>query len=250
MQIPYDRYSIDLAIDPDSQARYYAWLSADECDRAQRFKNPQHQRDFIAARGALRSHLSQYLNCHPKELRFDYGDHGKPSLINHPTLHFNLAHSHERALIVVCKTASIGVDLEKVRPIPKLLALAKRFFSTSEFESIAALPEALQPEKFFAYWTCKEAYLKATGTGLSQISKLELEIEKSVKILNSPCDRRFSLAQISHQEISDRGFADQTEDSVFVGAVAIEIDPPNPLGKGGPEFLESLERGREPEFLE
>jgi phosphopantetheine--protein transferase-like protein len=135
-----------------------------------------------------------------------------------------------------------------------LLALAKRFFSVSEFESIAALPEALQPEKFFAYWTCKEAYLKATGTGLSQISKLELQIEKSVKILNSPCDRRFSLAQISHQEITDRRFADQfadqTEDSFFVGAVAIEIDPPNPLGKGGSEFLENLGRRKEPEFSE
>jgi 4'-phosphopantetheinyl transferase len=220
MQIPYDRYSIDLAIDPDSQARYFAWLSVDECDRAQRFKNPQHQRDFIAARGALRSHLSQYLNCHPKDLRFDYGDHGKPSLSNDPNLHFNLAHSHERALIVVCQSAAIGVDLEKVRPIPKLLALAKRFFNVSEYEAIAALPEALQSEKFLAYWTCKEAYLKATGAGLSQIAKLELSIEQSVKILESPGDRRFSLAQILHSEIQ----IDPADDGdVFMGAVAIEI---------------------------
>ena len=223
MQIPYDRHCIDLAIDQASQERYYAWLSADECDRAQRFKYAQHRRDFVAARGALRSHLAQYLNCHPKEIRFDYGDHGKPKLANYPNLHFNLAHSHERAIIVVCKTAAIGVDLEKVRPVPELLALAKRFFKVSEYESIAALPEALQPEKFFAYWTCKEAYLKATGTGLSQISKLELSLEQSVKILKSPCDRRFSLAQILDSEIVDRSFSNQSEDSFFMGAVAIEI---------------------------
>lgn len=224
MQVPYDRYSIDLAIDPESQALYSAWLSADECDRVQRFKNPRHQRDFVAARGALRSHLAKYLNCHPKEICFDYGDHGKPRLANHPYLHFNLAHSHERALIVVCKTAAIGVDLEKVRPVPKLLALAKRFFNASEYESIAALPEASQPEKFFAYWTCKEAYLKATGTGLSQISKLELQIDSSqVKVLKSPCDRRFHLSQVLHQDIIDQTFTGQNKDSIFMGAVAIEI---------------------------
>jgi 4'-phosphopantetheinyl transferase len=221
MPVPYDRYSIDLAIGPETQELYYSWLSTDECDRMQRFKNPQHQRVFVAARGALRSYLAQYLNCHPKDLRFEYGSHGKPTLINDPDLHFNLAHSHDRALIVVCKTAAIGVDLEKVRPVPKLLALAKRFFIGSEYESIAALPEALQPEKFFAYWTCKEAYLKATGTGLSHISKLELSIEQSVEILQSPCDRCFDLTQIFHHEITEQ--TNQTDDSLFMGAVAIEI---------------------------
>ena len=223
MQIPYERYYIDLAIDQESQERYYTWLSADECDRVQRFKYSQHQRDFVASRGALRLHLAQYLDCHPKEIRFDYGGHGKPKLASYSNLHFNLAHSHKRALIVVCKTAAIGVDLEKVRPVPELLSLAKRFFHVSEYESIAALPEALQLEKFFAYWTCKEAYLKATGTGLSQVSKLELSLEQSVRILKSPCDRRFSLAQILHSEIVDRSFSNQSEDSFFIGEVAIEI---------------------------
>ena len=51
MQIPYDRYCIDLAIDQEKQDRYYTWLSPDECDRAQRFKYSQHQRDFVASRG-------------------------------------------------------------------------------------------------------------------------------------------------------------------------------------------------------
>jgi 4'-phosphopantetheinyl transferase len=220
--VPYDRYMINLAIDQETQDRYYSWLTQDECDRVQRFKVLQHRRNFISARGALRSYLAQYVNCAPKDLRFEYGRHGKPQLVNDPSLHFNLAHSHDRALIVVCRTATIGVDLEKVRAVPKLLAVAKRFFSASEYDSIAALPEALQPEKFFAYWTCKEAYLKATGTGLSHISKLELNIEESVQILKSPCNRRFSLAQISQQEIQ-LGPADSAEACLFMGAVAIEI---------------------------
>jgi 4'-phosphopantetheinyl transferase len=208
----YDRYTINLDIDPIIEKQYYSWLSPDECDRAQRLSNPLHRRDFIAARGALRSHLAQYIDCKPGELQFDYGKQGKPKLINDPNLQFNLAHSHQRALLGVCSGTAIGIDLEKVRPVPKLLALAKRFFQQSEYETIAATPETLQPALFFAYWTCKEAYLKATGTGLSQIAKLELQMgEFEVKILQAPCKRRFRIEQIIDLERD------------FIGAVAIEV---------------------------
>ena len=240
MDIPYDRYSIDLNIDLALQRQYYTWLSQDECDRVRRLLNPQHQRDFIAARGALRWHLAQYLNCDPKAVKFEYGPHGKPTLTHAIDLHFNLAHSHQRALIVVCPAAAIGVDLEKIRPIPKLLALTKRFFNPSEYETITSQPEVLQPIYFYTYWTCKEAYLKATGTGLSQISQLELQIDQTqVNLLKTPCHRRFTLTRLSHPEIiQSESFKESFKESFnkslnespsnnpriddFIGAVAIE----------------------------
>jgi len=212
----YDRYWIDLAIDAQTQAEYYGLLSPDECDRAARLLNLQHQNDFIAARGMLRSRLAEYTNCSPRALRFEYGNYGKPRLADYPNLQFNLAHSNGRGLIVVSETAVVGVDLEKVRSVPKLLALAKRFFKSSEYEAIVALPESLQPEQFFAYWTCKEAYLKAVGIGLSQISNLELNIDKSiVTVVKAPCDRIFNLTRF------DLTCLDSTAIG-FVGAVAIE----------------------------
>ena len=211
-----DWYSIDLTIDVRIRAEYYRSLSSDERDRAMRLFDLQHQSDFIAARGALRSKLAQYTNCPPQALQFEYGDYGKPRLINYPNLHFNLAHSNRRALIVVSETAVVGVDLEKVRSVPKLLALAKRFFKSSEYETILALPESLQPKQFFAYWTCKEAYLKAIGSGLSQIANLELQInESSVTVLKSPSDRIFRLTRFDLNNLDTSAIG-------FVGAVAIE----------------------------
>ena len=211
-----DWYSIDLTIEARTQAEYYRLLSSDERDRAMRLLNLQHQNDFIAARGALRSRLSQYTNCSPQALQFEYGSYGKPRLVNYPNLHFNLAHSNGRALIVISETAAVGVDLEKVRSVPKLLALAKRFFKSSEYETILALPESLQPEQFFAYWTCKEAYLKAIGSGLSQISNLELHIDKSVvTVLKSPSDRIFNLTRFDLTCLDSSAIG-------FVGAAAIE----------------------------
>ena len=212
-----DRYWIDLGVDGQTRAEYYGLLSPDECDRAARLLNLQHQTDFIAARGGLRSTLAEYTNCSPQALRFEYGNYGKPRLADYPNLHFNLAHSNGRALIVVSETAVVGVDLEKVRSVPKLLALAKRFFKVSEYEAIVALPESLQPEQFFAYWTCKEAYLKAVGIGLSQISNLELHLDdSSVTIVKSPSDRIFNLTRF------DLTCLDSTAIG-FVGAVAIEL---------------------------
>ena len=211
-----DWYSIDLTIDARTRAEYYRSLSFDERDRAMRLFDLQHQNDFIAARGALRSKLSQYTNCSPQALQFEYGDFGKPRLVDYPNLHFNLAHSNGRALIVVSETAVVGVDLEKVRSVPKLLALAKRFFKSAEYETIVALPESLQPEQFFAYWTCKEAYLKAIGSGLSQISNLELHIDESVvTVLKSPSDRIFNLTRFDLSNLDTSAIG-------FVGAVAIE----------------------------
>ena len=212
----YDRYWIDLAIDAQTRAEYYGLLSRDECDRAARLLNLQHQNNFIAARGMLRSRLAEYTNCSPRALRFEYGNYGKPRLADYPNLQFNLAHSNGRGLIAVSETAVVGVDLEKVRSVPKLLALAKRFFKSSEYEAIVAMPESLQPEQFFAYWTCKEAYLKAVGIGLSQISNLELNIDKSiVTVVKAPCDRIFNLTRF------DLTCLDSTAIG-FVGAVAIE----------------------------
>ncbi len=211
-----DRYLIDLAIDVQTRAEYYRLLSPDECHRAERLLNLQHQNDFIAARGSLRSTLAQYTNCSPQALRFEYGNYGKPRLVDYPNLHFNLAHSNGRALIVISEMAVVGVDLEEVRSVPKLLALAKRFFKSSEYEAIVALPESLQPEQFFAYWTCKEAYLKAVGIGLSQISNLELHIdESSVTVVKSPCDRIFNLTRFNLTCLDSTAIG-------FVGAVAIE----------------------------
>ena len=215
--LSYDRYWINLAIDAQTWAEYYGLLSPDECDRAAQLLNLQHQNDFIAARGGLRSTLAEYTNCSPQALRFEYGNYGKPRLADYPNLHFNLAHSNGRALIIVSEKAVVGVDLEKVRSVPKLLALAKRFFKSSEYEAIVALPESLQPKQFFAYWTCKEAYLKAVGIGLSQISNLELHLdESSVTVVKSPCDRIFSLTRF------DLTCLDSTAIG-FVGAVALEL---------------------------
>jgi len=80
---------------------------------------------------------------------------------------FNLAHSADAALIAIAHDREVGVDLERIRHDVESLKLAERFFSPDECERLRHLPDDEANRLFFTLWTCKEAYLKAIGTGLS-----------------------------------------------------------------------------------
>jgi 4'-phosphopantetheinyl transferase len=159
-------------------------LSSDEIARAERFYFPEHRQRFIAGRGSLRAILGQYLGIEPKEVEFEYQPRGKPLLaakFADQELVFNLSHSQDLALCGVSYQNKIGVDLEYIRTMSDLESLAKRFFSAREYEYLRLISAEEKQQIFFRYWTCKEAYLKATGDGLVQLEEIEISLR-----LNQP----------------------------------------------------------------
>ncbi|MEH2152486.1 4'-phosphopantetheinyl transferase HetI [Nostoc sp.] len=172
-------WRIDLD-QPESQLQNLAaTLSSDETARAERFYFQEHRQRFIAGRGILRTILGSYLGIQPLHVEFNYQHRGKPVLADKfadSRLAFNLSHSQGLGLCAVNCTRPIGVDLEYIRPMSDLEALAKRFFLPREYEMLRSLSPNQQQEIFFRYWTCKEAYLKATGDGLSQLEQVEVSL--------------------------------------------------------------------------
>ncbi len=159
--------SLDQDFDQIQQLR--TLLAEDEQKRANRFYFQRDQWRFITARGTLRIILGQYLGIKPEDVQFAYGPYGKPMLA-HPTipkLYFNVSHANYLALYAIAQNREIGIDIEYMRPISDLEQLAKRFFSASEYLAIQKLPHHQQPVAFFNCWTRKEAYIKATGKGLT-----------------------------------------------------------------------------------
>lgn len=149
-------------------------LSADELKRAHRLKTEIERRRFVAGRAALRELLAAYTNVEPAAVRFAYGERGKPTLDmpahaqagDASALRFNFSHSDGLAVCALVRGAEVGVDVERVREVSRLDRLAMRFFAPAEHTHLSSLPPADRIPAFFRYWTCKEAVLKATGTGL------------------------------------------------------------------------------------
>ncbi len=171
-----------LDISPQLEAEYWAVLNAEEKQRAHRFVKSQDKIRFIAGRGILRSLLGQYLNLAPAAIAFDYLAQGKPILGKthcDQALQFNVSHSHHLALYVISDSGqNVGIDLEFMRPLPEALSLARRFFQEQEVAHLVSLPPKMQEAMFFRLWTAKEAYLKATGEGLSGLQNIELTINQ------------------------------------------------------------------------
>ena len=82
-------------------------------------------------------------------------------------LEFSVSHSADLALIAITVGRRVGVDIERRDAKVRIHKLATRFFSPQEAAELASLPDSDQLAGFYRGWTCKEAYLKATGLGLS-----------------------------------------------------------------------------------
>lgn len=145
-------------------------LSSDEKARADRFYFDKHKRRFTIARATLRIILSRYLNAAPEQLEFTYNAQGKPSVTNSQKLQFNLSHTGDTAILAVGKGAPLGVDIEQYSARP-YEGIAKNLFSKQELNGLAKAPASLKPALFFHVWAQKEAFIKASGLGLSYPTK-------------------------------------------------------------------------------
>ncbi len=142
-------------------------LSAEERERASRFRFPQHREAFVAGRGAQREVLARYTPAEPARISYRTSAHGKLSLAEGAGVRFNVSNSGDLALVAVARERELGVDLEQLRPIPDGVDIARRFFSAPENAVFAALDGPARDVAFFRCWTRKEAYVKAVGEGLS-----------------------------------------------------------------------------------
>lgn len=144
-------------------------LSNTEIEKVQRYRLAKAKHTALITRAFARTVLSQYADVPAQKWLFNIGAHGKPE-INRPPfpLSFNLSHNDDLIICAVCLDKNIGCDTESLSRKISIKAIAQRYFSATEFDALMALSPALQTRRFFEYWTLKEAFVKATGMGISQ----------------------------------------------------------------------------------
>jgi 4'-phosphopantetheinyl transferase len=125
--------------------------------------------------------LGYYLRVEVGELRFFYGRNGKPRLADtfrSGTIPFSMSSSEGLALYGFTRNREIGIDVESIRDIPEMFQIVNLILSARETQVYRALSEHLKREALFACWTRKEAFVKATGDGLSRpLNRFEVRVD-------------------------------------------------------------------------
>lgn len=149
---------------------YRTLLTDDERAREGRFHFERDRQRYLVTRVLVRTVLSRYEPVRPEDWRFSVNAHGRPEIANagrDRRLSFNIAHTHSLIVLGVADGRALGVDVENLRNRDASPEIAERFFAPTEAAALASLPAGRRRDRFYEYWTFKEAYIKARGMGLS-----------------------------------------------------------------------------------
>ena len=149
---------------------YLALCNTEERARYARITHDETRDHHLLTRALVRTTLSRYAPIAPEAWRFTENAHGCPFIAseqNRDGLHFNVSHTHGLIVCAVTRGRALGVDIEYEPRDSQTTKIADRFFAPAEVAALHRLPESEQRERFFCYWTLKEAYIKARGMGLA-----------------------------------------------------------------------------------
>ena len=168
-----------LISDKNILATYSSLMTDEEFKKQQRYIFEKDRHRALITRALARTTLSHYLPTEPEDHKFSFNSHGKPEIVN-PIIpiRFNISHTKDLIACGVVVDSNLGIDIEDTTRENNCTNIAERFFARSEVESINKLPIDSRNEKFFDYWTLKEAYIKACGLGLSMpLDKFSFNID-------------------------------------------------------------------------
>ena len=152
-------------------AELRALLNPEEVGKEGRFLFADDRKRYLVTRAMVRMLLSRYAPVEPERWEFSKNAYGRPAIANAMDetrgLIFNLSHTRGLIALAVTRGRELGVDVENVVARNTSIDIAERYFSPVEVAELSCVPAERQQDRFFEYWTFKEAYIKARGMGLS-----------------------------------------------------------------------------------
>jgi len=151
----------------------YSILTEKELDRAGRFKHDGAKQLFVMAHAALHLLLKNRFEINYADFTFSETEHHKPFISDKAgvnPLEYNLTHGGQW-IAIITGTQSVGIDVEGKKNLKDFEGISRIVYT--ELENKSVIPNKGNPnmEKFYRHWSCKEAFLKAEGTGFMQDPK-------------------------------------------------------------------------------
>lgn len=154
----------------DPEADTLRFLSEAERAKWKRFVAEDARLQYLVSRALVRTTLSRYADVTEHAWQFGANRYGRPH-IEQPAalrcLQFNLSNATGLVACAVTVDCEVGVDVENIRRPLNVDALAPTVFAPMELADVRGCTPGERRDRFFAYWTLKEAYIKARGMGLS-----------------------------------------------------------------------------------
>jgi 4'-phosphopantetheinyl transferase len=148
----------------------------------------------VVAETVARAWLAEQLDCTPEQLPLSRDGFGRPRL--HASLaacDTSWSHSGEGLLVALGRDMDVGIDLERLRPRPRALAVAERYFTAAELDWLQLQHADVRDEAFLRLWCAKEAVLQAHGRGLAfGLDKLAFAQSDGGLVLVA-CDRALGM---------------------------------------------------------
>lgn len=176
-------------------------LSREEAERYNRFRFNDDKFRFLLARYLLKTFAPEIAGQRHHSNDITFNEFGKPHFKDSP-LQFSISHSGDISAVAFSDSGCIGLDIEFHRNIDDMKALSSRFFSGKENIFLANCHDLEFRRNFFRIWSAKEAFLKASGTGVSTDLKSFSTVGKSGFSLSGSINegRAYKLKEIFIEE--------------------------------------------------
>ena len=217
----------DEITDDKLLSQYHSLLGEEEKQRLERFHFKKDQHNYLISHALVRLVLSEYADLKPEAWQFQKNSHGRPDIkqaANDTSLKFNLTHTKGLCACVVTCGAECGIDAEIVNRKNNLKKIAQRMFADSELDTMKSLHGWEFREAFFRFWTLRESYVKALGTGLAGSSKAFhfcIDDKAEIEFKNSEADLdkeqwQFALLEPTENHIAAVALRHTTQDKLNI----------------------------------
>lgn len=172
----------------------------------------RHRKSYLISHALLRTTLSFYVSAPPQDLDFSYDSYGRPEIqkpVGISGIRFNLSRTQGVATCLISSSSRVGIDVESTPNLSDPEIMFRNVLLPKEIESLQRLRGNSLKRRFLAYWTLKEAYVKATGKGLSipltQFSfKLKdgyAQVSFGPQLTDNPLEWQFAYFGLTHEHI-------------------------------------------------